>query len=83
MAAPQAVGVTHRREIAASDDPTAVRAKLADRYAAEHLGAANAASDGHVDEVITPSSTRERLAATFDLLSEMPRTARTARNLPL
>jgi acetyl-CoA carboxylase carboxyltransferase component len=58
MAARQAVGIINRRELsdAASHD------ELAARYAAEHLGAATAARNGFVDEVIAPADTRARLA---------------------
>ena len=37
MGAKQAVGIVNRREIAAADDPDAVRDELAADYAAEHL----------------------------------------------
>ena len=39
MGAEQAVGIVHRREIAAADDPAAARDRLATAYADEHLGA--------------------------------------------
>ncbi|HEX8052978.1 MAG TPA: carboxyl transferase domain-containing protein, partial [Thermoleophilaceae bacterium] len=63
MAATQAVGITHRAEIAAAPDPVAHRRRLAERYAAEHQSAYAAARDGFVDEIITPHETRERLCA--------------------
>ncbi|MEA2409943.1 MAG: hypothetical protein QOC77_504 [Thermoleophilaceae bacterium] len=58
MAARQAVGIINRRELsdAASHD------ELAARYAAEHLGAATAAQNGFIDEVIAPADTRARIA---------------------
>lgn len=59
MGPKQAVGIIHRRELAAAPGE---HDRLADAYAAEHLGAAVAAGDGHVDEVIEPSATRARLA---------------------
>jgi hypothetical protein len=59
MGARQAVGIVHRRDIAAGAD----RAALADAYAAEHLPVGAAAARGHVDEVIAPTHTRERIAA--------------------
>ncbi|MEN0014678.1 MAG: carboxyl transferase domain-containing protein, partial [Solirubrobacteraceae bacterium] len=68
MGAPQAVGIIERRAIAAADDPAAHRTVLADAYAAEHLGAAKAATDGHIDDVVLPGDTRRRIAAIFDLL---------------
>jgi acetyl-CoA carboxylase carboxyltransferase component len=61
MGAQPAVGIIHRRELAAAADPAAERAALADAYAAEHLGADVAAAQGFVDEVIEPCETRRRL----------------------
>jgi len=62
MAARAAVGVVHRRELRAADDVEAVRARLADEYADEHLRAEAAAASGFVDELVEPAQTRERLA---------------------
>lgn len=62
MAARQAVGIVHRREIAAAGDAQAARDALAAAYAEEHLGATAAAAAGFVDEVIDPPTTRARLA---------------------
>ncbi|HWF36523.1 MAG TPA: carboxyl transferase domain-containing protein [Solirubrobacteraceae bacterium] len=61
MSARAAVGIVHRRELAAADDVDSELARLADLYAGEHLGAAAAASGGHVDEVVEPHETRARL----------------------
>lgn len=83
MGAPQAVGITHRREIAAADDPEAARMALADRYEDEQLGASVAAGLGHVDEVIAPSATRARIAGVFDAFDGAGRDASPARNGPL
>ena len=44
----------NRRELRAADDPDAERDRLADAYAAEHLGAEAAATEGFVDEIIEP-----------------------------
>jgi len=69
MGAQPAVGIIHRRELAAAEDPAAERARLAAAYADEHLGADVAAAAGFVDEVIEPHATRGRLAwalATMD-----------------
>jgi acetyl-CoA carboxylase carboxyltransferase component len=62
MAARQAVGVVHRRRLAAVADDGATRADLAAAYAEEHLTAQAAAASGFIDEVIAPAETRERLA---------------------
>jgi len=69
MGAQPAVGIIHRRELAAASDPVAERDRLAAAYAEEHLGADVAAAAGFVDEVIEPHATRARLAwalATLD-----------------
>jgi acetyl-CoA carboxylase carboxyltransferase component len=62
MAARQAVGIVHRRDLAAAERRDAALAELADGYADEHLQAERAAAAGFVDEVIEPWETRERLA---------------------
>ncbi len=61
MAARQAVGIVHRRELEASADASRA-GELAAEYAEQHLGAVSAAAAGFVDEVIEPASTRARLA---------------------
>ena len=62
MAARQAVGIVHRREIAGAEDSEALHDELAEGYAEEHLTAAAAAAAGFVDQVIEPGETRDRLA---------------------
>ncbi|HEY5318816.1 MAG TPA: carboxyl transferase domain-containing protein, partial [Solirubrobacteraceae bacterium] len=61
MSARGAVGIVHRRELAAADDVDAELARLSDVYAGEHLRAAAAAAAGHIDEIVEPRQTRERL----------------------
>jgi acetyl-CoA carboxylase carboxyltransferase component len=68
MAASQAVGIVHRRELDSATDPDAARAALATEYANEHLAAATAAADGLVDEIIEPAQTRARLVNALGLL---------------
>jgi acetyl-CoA carboxylase carboxyltransferase component len=70
MGAQPAVGIIHRRELAAAEDPVAERAVLADAYAEEHLGADVAAAAGFVDEVIEPSATRRRLMWAFSTMDD-------------
>ena len=55
MGAGQAVGILHRRELAAAADPVGLREQLSADYAAQHLGAETAMAEGFVDEVIAPS----------------------------
>jgi acetyl-CoA carboxylase carboxyltransferase component len=69
MSARAAVGVVNRRELRAADDVEALRARLADEYFEEHLGADTAAASGFVDELVEPTQTRERLAAALWTLS--------------
>jgi acetyl-CoA carboxylase carboxyltransferase component len=61
LGARQAVGIIHRRAIAAASDPDAEHARLAEEYAEVHLKAEVAAGAGDVDEVIEPAETRSRL----------------------
>lgn len=70
MGALPAVGIIHRRELAAVEDPQAERERLAERYADTHLRAEVAAASGHVDELIEPASTRSRLAGALRSLQE-------------
>jgi acetyl-CoA carboxylase carboxyltransferase component len=59
MGGRQAVEVLERRAIAEGADPDA----LAAAYAEAHLPGEVAAADGHVDEIVEPADTRERLVA--------------------
>jgi acetyl-CoA carboxylase carboxyltransferase component len=61
MSARAAVGIVNRRELRVAGDPDAERARLADIYARDHLGADTAAGEGFVDEIIEPTETRDRL----------------------
>jgi acetyl-CoA carboxylase carboxyltransferase component len=83
MGARQAVTITHRRDIAAADEPGASRDGHAEAYAAEHLSAAVAASEGHVDEVIPPDDTRRRLIEALATLDAAATAAPGVRNIPL
>jgi acetyl-CoA carboxylase carboxyltransferase component len=62
MGAKPAVGIVHRRELAAAPDPDAARERLAADYAHNHLRSEVAVRAGYVDELITPMETRSRLA---------------------
>jgi acetyl-CoA carboxylase carboxyltransferase component len=62
MAASQAVGIVHRRQLAETDDGERMTTELADAYAEEHLTADAAAATGFIDQVIEPSDTRASLA---------------------
>jgi acetyl-CoA carboxylase carboxyltransferase component len=62
MGAKPAVGIVHRRELAAADDLETTRDRLAAEYAENHLRPEVAVRQGFVDELITPGETRARLA---------------------
>jgi acetyl-CoA carboxylase carboxyltransferase component len=70
MGAQPAVGIIHRRELAAAADPVAERDVLAAAYAEEHLGADVAAAAGFVDEVIAPHETRARLTWALETMGD-------------
>ncbi len=70
MAARSAVGIIHRRELAAAEDPDAARDRLAAEYSETRLCPRAAARDGHIDELIAPSETRSRLAWAFRSLEQ-------------
>ena len=69
MGARPAVGVIHRRQLAAADDPEAERERLAAEYAEQQLRPQVAASTGYVDELIAPADTRARLGWAFGSLA--------------
>ena len=77
MGAVPAVGVIHRRAIAAADDGRGGAEALRDRLAAEYgetmLRPELAARAGHVDELIEPRDTRARLSWALRSLACGPR----------
>ncbi|MGH2913894.1 MAG: acyl-CoA carboxylase subunit beta [Solirubrobacteraceae bacterium] len=62
MGARPAVGVIHRRELAAAADPESERDRLADLYSETQLRPELAAARGHIDELIEPRDTRARVS---------------------
>jgi acetyl-CoA carboxylase carboxyltransferase component len=78
LGARQAVGIVHRRAIAAAEDPVAEHDRLAGQYAEEHLRAEVAAGAGDVDEVIEPGDTRSRLIWALSVIG----TTRSERSKP-
>jgi acetyl-CoA carboxylase carboxyltransferase component len=65
----QAVGIIHRRDIAAAPDPDAQAGRLARAYAEEHLNASTATALGAVDEIVPPAETRARLTSALTALT--------------
>lgn len=68
MAARQAVGIVHRRDLAEPGGPSLD--ELSAAYAERHLTAPTAAASGFVDEVIEPGWTRDRLTWALQALGE-------------
>ncbi|MBA2765563.1 MAG: methylmalonyl-CoA carboxyltransferase, partial [Solirubrobacterales bacterium] len=83
MGPKQAVGIVHRKSIAEADDPAQACGRLAREYAEQHLAAAAAMRAGHVDEVIPPSHTRDRLAGALNALETGDRATPGYTNVPL
>ncbi len=71
MGAKPAVGVIHRRQLAAADDPEAERERLAAHYAETQLRPEVAAARGFVDELIAPQDTRARLIWAYNTLAPL------------
>ncbi|MFJ1974866.1 acyl-CoA carboxylase subunit beta [Streptomyces sp. NPDC087903] len=68
MGAEGAANVVFRREIAASDDPDATRARLIKEYKSELMHPYYAAERGLVDDVIDPGETRAVLIRSLAML---------------
>ena len=83
MGPSQAVGIIHRRQIAAAEDPQAERARLAALYAEEHQPAWAAAREGVIDEVILPAETRPRIGAALYALASKFGSRGEGGNIPL
>ncbi|MFJ1967726.1 acyl-CoA carboxylase subunit beta [Streptomyces sp. NPDC087903] len=85
MGAEGAVGVLHRRELAAADDPEALRARLVAAYESTHGTPYLAAERGYVDDVIAPRETRARVCRALRALrgKRAPMPQRRHGNIPL
>ncbi|MDX3802467.1 acyl-CoA carboxylase subunit beta [Streptomyces sp. AK04-3B] len=85
MGAEGAVGVLHRRELAAADDPEALRARLVAAYESVHGTPYPAAERGYVDAVIAPRDTRAQLCRALRALrgKRAPMPERRHGNIPL
>jgi methylmalonyl-CoA decarboxylase subunit alpha len=68
MGAEGAANVIFRRQIAAADDPEAMRARMVKEYKAELMHPYYAAERGLVDDVIDPAGTRQVLIDSLDML---------------
>ena len=83
MGPKQAVGIVHRKDIAAADDPDAERERLAEEYAGEQLSADVAAREGFIDELVEPGETRARLSGALAALCHGGRFGNGPGNIPL
>ncbi|HEY1276547.1 MAG TPA: acyl-CoA carboxylase subunit beta [Thermoleophilaceae bacterium] len=83
MGPKQAVGIVHKREIAAADDPEAEQERLAAEYADDHVSASVAAREGYIDELVEPEDTRWRLEGAIAALSGPARCGNGLGNIPL
>ncbi len=68
MGAEAAVGVLHRKELAAADKPDELRARLAAEYAERLMHPFYAAERGLVDDVIDPADTRAVIVRALSIL---------------
>jgi acetyl-CoA carboxylase carboxyltransferase component len=83
MGGTQAVGVVHRRRLAAADEPEVLRASLAQAYVDEHLNARTAAAEGGVDEIVDSAETRPRLVGALRFMADKQLYNQPAGNVPL
>ncbi|WP_425426478.1 acyl-CoA carboxylase subunit beta [Amycolatopsis australiensis] len=85
MGAEGAVNVLYRRDLAASPDPAALRAKLVAEYTEEFLNPQYAAERGLVDDIIDPAETRAAVARGLAMLRDKrkPAPGRKHGNLPI
>ncbi|GAA2898927.1 acyl-CoA carboxylase subunit beta [Streptosporangium fragile] len=70
MGAQGAVNILYRKELAASDDPESLRAKLVAEYEDTLANPYQAAERGYVDAVIPPRETRREVARALRLLRD-------------
>jgi acetyl-CoA carboxylase carboxyltransferase component len=68
MGARPAVGIIHRRALAAAAGDDTLRDRLVAEYEDAHLRPEVAARDGFVDELIEPLETRDRLVGALGTL---------------
>jgi acetyl-CoA carboxylase carboxyltransferase component len=64
-----AIEIIYRRELAASDDPAALRERLAADYRTRLATPYVAAAHGYIDDIIEPSRTRPRLISALRVLA--------------
>ena len=80
-----AVAILYRKELAAADDPVAMKKELAAKYRNEIANPYIADERGFIDEVIDPSETRMKLIRAYEALENksVDNPARKHGNIPL
>jgi len=68
MGSSGAVEIVHRRDLAMSGDPSALRAELVEDYEERYATPYIAAERGFIDDVIDPAETRRVISRSLDLL---------------
>ena len=68
MGAEGAVNIIHRSKLKGSENPDELRAELIDDYETNLMNPYVAASKGMIDEVITPSDTRNKIIKALNML---------------
>jgi acetyl-CoA carboxylase carboxyltransferase component len=66
-----AINILYRREIAAAEDPTALRAQLVQEYRDKLANPYVAAARGYIDDVIEPRETRPYLINALGMLTSL------------
>lgn len=85
MGADGAVNIIFRKDIAEAEDKEATRKKIVEEYGAEFATPYKAAERGFVDDVIEPSTSRQRIISALDMLEgkREKRPAKKHGNIPL
>lgn len=86
LGAEGAVSIMYGKQIEASEDPEAERARLIEEYDEQFMTPYIAAEKGYIDEVILPEETRTRIKSAFEALKLKDRKAagfRAHGNIPL
>ena len=70
MGSEGAVNILYRRELADAEDVDALRSQLKTGYEEEHCNPYRATEAGHINEVIEPAETRQKIIAALSALQE-------------
>jgi propionyl-CoA carboxylase beta chain len=70
MGAEGAVNILYRKQLAKAKEPETLRVDLMSQFREKFGSPYAAASSGHVDDILLPSETRDKLAAALDFLRD-------------